>query len=131
MIPAIQRAKEEYETRFPGRTLDELVMRAIEQGAHLVIYPDLFIVASQSTLTDDGWVQDDRHPNTWFITLAATSGSELFWHYQTPATMLARFMRLAPQPLPFVAWQRRNGRIRVYHWERLEKLARKESYGIR
>jgi hypothetical protein len=132
MIPAIQRAAKAYATQFPGRSFDELVGRALQQGAHVVAFPDLFIIAVPSSLQDGRWTHDDLDPNTWFIVLAATSGSDTFWDYRAPAAVLTAFMGLAPKALPYVAWQRRGSGVRVYPWERLQQMAlRKETYGIR
>jgi hypothetical protein len=50
----------------------------------------------------------------YFVLMAAGGGGNV----------LARFMRYAPEPKPWVLWCRNNeSRIRAFHWEQLSKKA--------
>lgn len=122
MIPAVQRAKEEYEARFPGRSFEHMLGEAVRRGAYVVIYPEVCVVAFPVAKQGDRWLHDDLKPEAWFVTCAATAGSPMFWDYQRPGQMLASFLRLAPMRLPLVVWQRRGARVRVYPVERLERM---------
>jgi hypothetical protein len=89
-------------------------------GWHLVrgyvwATPEVFMVAREECYDPgaDEFVVGPR--NCWFVELAAG----------TAGLPVREFMRVAPHPLPYVAWCRRNdGRLRKFSWERLAKKVR-------
>lgn len=122
MILAVQRAKEEYEARFPGRSFEDMVGEAVRRGGYVALFPELCIVAFPVSNAGGRWLHDDQNPEAWYVTCAATAGSDTFWDHLSPGQMLAGFLRLAPRRLPSVVWARRGGRERVYPVSRLERM---------
>ena len=110
-----QMAAQEYGE--PELKFERLVGAYIREGGYLWSSPHEFILAVPARIGDGGRVirvDLDQSPEAWFIHLAATT---------VPAKagvnrdVIRQFMRLAPQPLPIIAYHR-GPRLVLLPWTR-------------
>lgn len=113
---AWQRAKTLWESQNPGSSFDILLSRYITQGGMVWSCPEQFLLACPVVVhSDESLTHDAELGDTWFIHLAA-----LATNAPAPSEMLSAFVRLAPRPLPWVAWHRPpSKRLHRHAWERV------------
>lgn len=115
-----QIAKEYWQENNPCQPFEVLLGKYISNGGYVWSSPDFFILGFKAVIESVGEPRPDSEGNAWFIHLAATSPRK------RGVSFLSEFMRLAPEPLPFIAFHRR-GKWKVYRWEKMEEmLNRKE-----
>lgn len=115
-----QTAKRVWESQNPGMSFEMLLGRYVAVGGVVWSSPDRFVLALPVSLDrTQNMVHDPDHGDTWFLHLAAQSGGR-----SRSCDVLRGFMALAPHPLPFVAWHRRQSkRLHRYPWARVASLA--------
>lgn len=119
MQPAWQRAKQQWETANPGQSFDGLLTTYVAHGCVVWSCADEFLLACPVRLDEGRLVHDPELADTWFIHLAAVSDA----NPKTPSQLLSTFTRLAPRPLPFVAWHRRQSkRLHRHTWEQVQAI---------
>lgn len=113
---AWQRAKVVWEKENPDKSFDTLVSRYLTQGGIVWSSPEQFLLACPVVIHEDGTaMHDEELGDTWLIHLAALAEPA-----PKPDAVLAAFVRLAPRPLPWVAWHRRRSkRLHRHAWERV------------
>lgn len=106
-----QKAKQWHDKHNGTLAFAELIGWHLSAG---VVYsaPDAFMLARE-VRWDGQEAHDEGERNAWLVELAAAADG---------ANAFGRFMRVAPQPQPWVVWHRRNEhRCRVFAWDKLTK----------
>jgi len=115
-----QIAKDYWQAHNPCQPFEVLLGRYVSGGGYVWSSPDFFILGFKARIEVAGKPEQDMDGDAWFVHLAASAPGK------RGVDCLKEFMRLAPEPLPFVAFHRR-GDWKVYRWDRLsEILNRKE-----
>ena len=81
--------------------------------------PECFMLARAVRLNAEEECFEDGPSNCWHVTLASNVS------HSNP---VAEFMRVLPHPLPWVSWFRgsRDGRVRIYRWDKVEQTVRRK-----
>lgn len=117
---AWQVAKVKYEADHPGKSFERLLGAYIAQNGFVWSSPKSFLLAAKVQVREDGHVEQSDQGDTWFVHLAALTHPA-----QEAREMLREFLRLAPHPLPWVAWHRaKSPGLHRYPWSRVEQLSR-------
>jgi len=107
--PAWKIAKQWHEKYIPNFPFAEAVVHYLKEG---IVYssPEIF-VCGREVLWDGSEVSVSKHPNAWFVYMAASS------NHSNP---VREFMRVAPRAHEWAVWHRRNeARARVFNWASL------------
>jgi hypothetical protein len=108
---------------------ERLLGRYIRDGHYVWSSPEAFILGAVCRWTADGELEADPSGDVWFVHLAATGmcSERRRVDRLPPGHLLRWFLKLAPFPRPWVAWQRFNRRIRIYEWNTLVAVARRHT----
>jgi hypothetical protein len=127
---AWQIAKRSFEGPRDAGAFERLLGQCLAQGAHVVSFPDIFVIAYPVRWTKGNMIHSIRNGDTWFVHLAAvTDRSPRRW------ATVERFMELAPYPLPFIAWQRETSArprttLRRIRWQDVERHLNPSSHYV-
>lgn len=107
----IEEVKTLYDEREGNGSFADHVTRCLFLG--VLVKRDEFLLMAEPVLTDGKRVFWEKPPrNCWWIYFAMGPKG---------ATAPGDFQDEAPYPLPFVAFKRRRGKIRIYRWDRIRK----------